>query len=122
MAVLQWRRKLFTERETFCRKQNCFSAMDSVKLASSRVSKIRSIPRAGSYLAGGPVQELTCGSRTRPERRLKLGNTVNWSHGAPTLCEVTGTIRKTRLSHFETECFARETSVIRIQTAISTFS
>jgi acyl-coenzyme A synthetase/AMP-(fatty) acid ligase len=38
----------------------------------------------------------------------------------PTSCRAIGTIRKTRLSHFETECFARETSAIRIQTVIST--
>src|SRR5271170_2773494 len=102
MADLLWCRKLFTERESFCRKRSCCSAMDSAKLASSRASKIRSTSRAGSYRVGGPVQELTCESRTRPERKLKSVSTVNWSHGAQTSCEVTGTIRKTGLLHFGT--------------------
>src|SRR5258708_37069746 len=94
--------------------------MDSARPASSQVSKIRSISKASSYLVGGLVQELICESRTKRERKWKSGSTVNWSHGAPTSCEATGTIRKTRLSHFETECFARETSAIRIRTDIST--
>src|SRR6267142_1064974 len=72
--------------------------MDSARPASSRVSKIGTMSRASSYLVGGPVQELTCESRTRQERKWKSGSTGNWSHGAPTSCGATGTIRKTRLS------------------------
>src|SRR5882672_10038361 len=41
--------------------------MDSARPASSQVSKIRSMSRASSYLVGGPVQELTCESKTRRE-------------------------------------------------------
>src|SRR5216684_1966019 len=95
--------------------------MDSARLAFSQGSKIRSMSKASSYLVGGLVQELTCESRTKWERKWKSGSTGNWSHGAPTSRGATGTIRKIRLSHFETECFARETSAIRIRTAISTF-
>src|SRR5216683_5040873 len=94
--------------------------MDSARPASLQVSKIRSMSRASSYLVGGPVQELTCESKTKQERKWKSGSTGNWSHEVPTSCGATGTIRKTRLSHFETECFALETSAIRIRTAIST--
>src|SRR5271170_2655555 len=96
--------------------------MDSARPASSQVSKIRSMSRPSSYLADGPVQELTCESRTKWERKWKSGSAANWSHAAPTSWEAIGTIRKTRLSHFETEYFARETLAIRIRTAISTSS
>src|SRR6266403_6053947 len=94
--------------------------MDSARAASSRVFRIRNMSKASSYLVGGLVQELTCESRTKRERKWKSDSTGNWSHGDPTSCGATGTIRKTRLSHFETECFARETSAIKIRTAIST--
>ena len=68
--------------------------MDSARPASSQVSKIRIMSKASSYLAGGLVQELTCESRTKRERKWKSGSTGNWSHGAPTSCEATGTIRE----------------------------
>src|SRR4029077_1224392 len=96
--------------------------MDSAKPASSQVSKTKSMSKVSSYLVGDLVQELICESKTRPDRKWKSGSTANWSHGAPTSWAAIGTIRKTRLSHFETECFARETSAIRIRTAISTSS
>src|SRR5580658_8033101 len=96
--------------------------MDSARQASSQVSKISSMSEASSYLVGGLVQELICASRTKRERKSKSGSTANWSHGAPTSCEAIGTIRKIRLSHFETECLARETSAIRILKAIFTYS
>src|SRR5215813_3454815 len=94
--------------------------MDSARPAFLQVSKITSMSKAGSYLVGGPVQELTCESRTRVERKSKLGSTGNWSHGAPTSCEATGTMQKTRLPHFETECFAPVISAIKIRKAIFT--
>src|ERR1700756_1960863 len=94
--------------------------MDSARPASSQVSRIRNMSTASSYLVDGLVQELICESRMKRERKLKSGSTGNWSGGALTSCGATGTIQKTRLSHFETECFARETSAIRIRTAIST--
>src|SRR2546430_15921245 len=94
--------------------------MGSARPASSRVLKIKNMSRASSYLVGGLVQELTCESRTKRERKWKSGSTGNWSHAAPTSCGATGTIRKTRLFHFETECSAQEISVIRIQTVIAT--
>src|SRR6266403_1273608 len=96
--------------------------MDSARPASSQASKIRNMSEASSYHVGGLVQELICESRTKWERKWKSGSTGNWSHGAPTSCGATGTMEKRRLSHFETECFAQETSAIRIRTAISTSS
>jgi acyl-coenzyme A synthetase/AMP-(fatty) acid ligase len=53
-------------------------------------------------------------------KEVEVGHTANWSPGARTSWEAIGTTRKIRLSHFETECFALETSAIRIPTAIST--
>src|SRR5882757_9511230 len=94
--------------------------MDSARPASSQVSRIRSMSKTGSYLVDGLVQELICESRMKRERKWKSASTANWSRGAPTSWEAIGTTRKTRLSHFETECFARETSDIRIRAAIST--
>src|ERR1700693_1885138 len=96
--------------------------MDSPRPASSQVSKIESTSKASSYLVGGLVQELICESRTKRERKWKSGSTGNWSPRARTSCGATGTIHKTRLSHFETECFGRETSAIKIWKAISTSS
>src|ERR1700722_7257503 len=94
--------------------------MDSVRPDSLLVLKISNMSKADSYLVGGHVQELICESRTKQERKGTLDSTGNWSRAAPTSRGVTGTIQKTRLSHFETECFERETSVIGIRTAIST--
>src|ERR1700756_3545834 len=96
--------------------------MDSARPASCQVSKIGNISKPVSYLVGGLVRGLTCESKTKREKKWKSDSTANWSHAAPTSCGVTGTIQKTRLSHFETECFARETWAIRIRTAISTSS
>jgi acyl-CoA synthetase (AMP-forming)/AMP-acid ligase II len=45
------------------------SAMASARPASSQVSKIRTMSKASSYLAGGLVRELICESRTKRERK-----------------------------------------------------
>src|ERR1700722_15784689 len=85
--------------------------MDSARLASSRVSKTRSMSKVNSYHVDGSVQELTCEPKTRRERKWKSGSTVNWSLGVPTSSRAIGTMRKKRfcgLKRKKKRCFLKK--------------
>src|SRR2546428_9778854 len=94
--------------------------MGSAKRVFSLVCGTMSTRRTDSSLVGDLVSESTCGSWTNQERKLEPGTLVNWWLGARMSCAVIGVMRMKLHVRSETGCFVRETSVIRMQTGMST--